>query len=525
MHLTDIDSSVYATMMAAEIDNVEDKGLKTDDPDVNAAIDVISEEVSNNVGDIERKSDQTEEEYKQMICERVAEAYNKVKRSGKLDVCFERLDNVAKQLGANISKSFSILASDVSTTVDTLASDITTAANNELDATGATDPDAAVLEMKLNLCKWDTMLATFGGEEVIVDNYKDITNTSPNYNVETAINTVDSHLTEIDSIPVDEETAKEIVERIVDKDETAKKDVETMYRAITNKYSLKSFTKTLFSYNVRNHKYGKAIKEFRVYCERYLPILQKFKNTALNVSDATFEQMHKNMDKVLAVFELGAYTMLTLRKAFNKANTVLVDENVANEDILDNMEKNGEGISNAELAAYVQVYHTLPNKALPAMGINGRDVKLFGKKALETCKLNHIELVQNVAREQRKTMKAIAQDKLLAYVESLDESFLPKGIVRNDFIKGIKNTTLNTFNRHVFTTADHNLQSCLYDFILDTKYKGTQLKNIHKRYGELMTQKIMESEDDAVSNEDLDNIENTVATELAVGFINNLLHK
>ena len=235
--------------------------------------------------------------------------------------------------------------------------------------------------------------------------------------------------------------------------------------------------------------------------------------------------MHKNMDKVLAVFELGAYTMVSLRKAFNKVNTVLVDENVANEDVLDEMEKNGEGVSNTELAAYVQVYHTLPNKAFPSMGINGKDVKTFGKKAVETCKLKHIELVQNVAREQRKTMKVVAQEKLLAYVESLDESFLPKGILRSDFVKGVKNTTLNTFNRRVFTTPDHNLQSCLYDFVLDTKYKGTLLKDIHKRYGELMTKKVMEAEEDSISETDLDNVENEVATELVVNFLNKLFHK
>ena len=333
MNVTEVDSSVYATLMAAEIDEVTDGGLKSDNPDVNAAIDVISEEVNNEVGDVERHPGQTDEEYKQMICERVADAYNKIKKSGKLDVCFDRLDSISKQLGTNIIKSFNVLANDVSGTVDSLAEDITNSANNELDADGVTDPNAAVPEMHINLCKWDTLFATFGGEEVIADNYKDISGVSPDYKVERAIDTAESHLTEIDSVPVDKDTAKDIVDRIVDGDETKQKDVETMYRAITDQYSLKVFTKSLFSYNVRNHKYGKAIKEFRVYCERYLPILQQFKTTPLNVSDATFDHLHKNMDKVLAVFELGAYTMLSLRKAFNKVNTVLVDENVANEDV------------------------------------------------------------------------------------------------------------------------------------------------------------------------------------------------
>lgn len=525
MNFTDVNSSVYAAMLAAEIDEVADNGLKSDNPEVNSAIDVITEEVENVAGDLERKDGQTDEEYKQMICERIGTAYDKIKRSGRLDACFDRLDSIAKQLGTHISQSFSILANDVTEDVNNLEEDITAETNNELDADGVTDPKADTPEMMLNLCKWDTLFATFGGEEVIAGNYKDITGAEPTYNVDNAVEVADSHLTEIDSVPVDKETAEEIVDRVSYDDETTKKDVETMYRAITNKYSLQTLTRNMYSYNVRNHKYGKAIKDFRVCCERYLPILQKFKKSQFNVSDSVFEQIHKNMDKVLAVFELGAYTMLSLRRALNRAHTVLVDENVANEDVLDEMEKNGEGIDNAELAAYVQVYHTIPNKAFPAMGINGKDVKMFGRKALETCRLNHIELVQNAARQQRKTMKFVATNKLLAYVESLDSSFIPKGMTKADYVKGIKNTSLDKFNRQVFTTEDHNLQSCLYDFVLDTKYRGTLLKDIHNRYGELMTKKVLEADEDSISNTDLDNVENEVATELAVNFINKLFHK
>jgi hypothetical protein len=61
--------------------------------------------------------------------------------------------------------------------------------------------------------------------------------------------------------------------------------------------------------------------------------------------------------------------------------------------------------------------------------------------------------------------------------------------------------------------------------VLDTKYKGTLLKDIHKRYGELMTKKVMEAEEDSISETDLDNVENEVATELVVNFLNKLFHK
>ena len=97
MNLVDVDSGVYATMMAAEINDVADAELGSGDPEVNSAIDVITEEVTNSTGDIERKEGQTDEEYKQMVCEIVGAAYNRLKKSGKLDACFDRLDAISKK--------------------------------------------------------------------------------------------------------------------------------------------------------------------------------------------------------------------------------------------------------------------------------------------------------------------------------------------------------------------------------------------------------------------------------------------
>ena len=77
MNLVDVDSGVYATMMAAEINDVADAELGSGDPEINSAIDVITEEVTNSTGDIERKEGQTDEEYKQMVCEIVGAAYNR----------------------------------------------------------------------------------------------------------------------------------------------------------------------------------------------------------------------------------------------------------------------------------------------------------------------------------------------------------------------------------------------------------------------------------------------------------------
>ena len=85
MKIAEVNDDVYITMLAENITEVSDDNvIESNDPEINAATTVIADEVSNEVGDIKREEGQTDEEFQQMICRRVGEAYAKIKRSGKL---------------------------------------------------------------------------------------------------------------------------------------------------------------------------------------------------------------------------------------------------------------------------------------------------------------------------------------------------------------------------------------------------------------------------------------------------------
>ena len=114
MKIAEVNDDVYITMLAENITEVSDDNvIESNDPEINAATTVIADEVSNEVGDIKREEGQTDEEFQQMICRRVGEAYAKIKRSGKLTACFDKLDEIATRLGTNISLAFTTLGSDV----------------------------------------------------------------------------------------------------------------------------------------------------------------------------------------------------------------------------------------------------------------------------------------------------------------------------------------------------------------------------------------------------------------------------
>lgn len=523
MRMTDVNDDVYITMLAEEIEDVSDENtVESSDPGVCAVIAVITDNVDDETGDIEREEGQTDEEFQQMVCKKVGEAYARVKQSGRIDACFEKLDTIARRLGSNISLVFSTLAGDVMTDVNSLEKDITDDTSVEMYADTNIDTG---MELHTTRCNWDMLFATFGGEEEVAGAFKDATGAEPSYNTEVATEIADGHIAEIDSVPVNHDTAEEIVDRVAYADESTRKDVEMLYRAITNPYSLKTLIRTMYTDNLRQHKYGKAIKSFQYAVDRYLPILYRFKKTTLNVPDQLLEQLHNNMDKVLLAFNLGAYSMMSLRKSLQRSHSILLDENVLNEDVADEATEEGEGVSEPELAAYLHVYHTEPNRPLPAMGINIRDVRLFGKRAIQECELNRTKKIADAAVNQHKTMANVAVKKLLAFTESLDDKYLPKGMTHTDYVKAIKNTTLNRFSRHVFTTEDHNLQSCLFDFVLDTKYQSPVLKMVHQRFGELAHDAISQSDGEALREDELNNIDNKVAIELSVDFIDKLLSR
>lgn len=523
MRTSDVNDDVYIAMLADDITAVSDENtIESNDPSVNSVTTVIADDVANEVGDIKREEGQTDEEFQQMVCRKVGEAYTRVKESGRLSACFDRLDAIASGLGSNISHVFNTLSSNVMRDIKMLEEDIVD--NTNLEVYADTNLDNG-LELNTTKCNWDMLFTTFGGEEEIAAGYKDITGAAPSYNTEVATEIADGHIAEIDSVPVDSRTAEEIVDRVAYNDESTRPDVETMYRAITNPYSLKTLIRTMYTDNLRNHKYGKAIKDFKFAVNKYLPILQQFKKTELNVTDKVSDQLHRNMDKVLVAFNLGAYAMLSLRKSLLRSHSVLLDEDMINEDVINEANDNDEGISEPELAAYVNVYHKSVGKPLPAMGIDIRDVRLFGKKAVKQCELNQSKKIADTATNQRRIMKDVAVRKLLAFTESLDDKFIPKGMTRSDYIKAVKNTSLDTFARKVFTTEDHNLQSSLFDFVLDTKYHSPILKTVHRRFSELAHDAVFDSTDDKLRNEDLNNIDNKVAIELSAEFINNLLSK
>ena len=71
--------------------------------------------------------------------------------------------------------------------------------------------------------------------------------------------------------------------------------------------------------------------------------------------------------------------------------------------------------------------------------------------------------------------------------------------------------------------SDQNLQSLLYDFIIDVKYPNSKLKAVNQMFSEAAADVMREHEEDGVDEKDLKMVDSTVATKLAVQTINDIV--
>ena len=133
--------------------------------------------------------------------------------------------------------------------------------------------------------------------------------------------------------------------------------------------------------------------------------------------------------------------------------------------------------------------------------------------------------LNNAAHYQRKATLDAAENVCLEYLKHIDTKFIPKGLSVNDFVKG-NERHVRKLAKNLFSTNDNNLQSSLYEFVLDTKYPGTVLKDVHHRFGALAQKAVSSAhEGENVSNEALNMINNEVATEMSIKFISNKLFR
>lgn len=327
MKFEEVDSGVYSEMLSSDIEQLEDTEVKTSDPQLKTALEVITNTTFRNLklsdNDLRRISDPHKRAA--FIVQRVADAYTKTKKNTNLQPCFDIVNAVTDAIGGHISSTFSTLSGEVAREADAVEKKIDDKTEKTVQNANSTEDTLGKgknqKKLALKRVKWDALLNRFGGTEVIASNLKDYTKMTPTFNVDEAIAIGDSVNNTEEDIQLDKDTANDVQNRVAEnisvpkeQEDELKEATADMYKVITSNYHMHNFMYSMYLKDLNNRKYGKAILNFTQGVRKYLPILQAYKKTELNVSDTYFNKLHKNMDTVLMNFEIGAYAMASLRK-------------------------------------------------------------------------------------------------------------------------------------------------------------------------------------------------------------------
>lgn len=533
MNVEEVDSGVYSEMLGPDIDKLENTEVKTADPQLMKAIQIITNSVLRNLKlDSQRLRTFTDrEEANRYIIANVANVYNRVKKNQNLLPCFAIVNAVTGMIGNHVGTAFSTLSGEVAHDAEKLEQNIDEGTEEVLEDEGVTGEKAdEAPQLKLQRVKWDSIINRFGGLEVLTDNIRDYSKLSATLDVDEAIAIGDSVNNTEEDVELDKETAKDVQERVVEninvpenKEAEVKEATAEMYKVITSNYHMHNFMYTLYMKALKDRRYGRAILDFSEGVKKYLPILQAFKKTALNVSDEHFDKLHKNMDVVLMNFEVGAYAMASIRKRMMEKNTILLDEGVVNPDVEEKEAEEGAPINDTAMAVYFHGFCDGDHAKIPVLGVKASDIRLYKDKAANVIKEQRLAKKANLSAYQSKAKLQATEKALYGYLESIDSSFVPKGLTRSDFIKGHLGSSAQKVLHQMNNNGNKSLQGLLYDFVIDVKYPTSKLKALSNLFSDTVADTMREHENDGVDDKDLEMIDSTVATKMVVKTLDDLI--
>lgn len=529
MAICDVNSKIFAELLSSNINALPNLSIKTNNPEINSALTIIEERVIAKVRTIlnnQLPDGVDDEERTKQICSWVGAVYQQLKDSHEIDTCFSKITDLANNLSTSINQLFNTLSYNVTSDVQELNKQIEEDTQDILEQNGInTDGTLAEPNMYFKRCNWNKLINEFGGPEVIGQNYSDVTHMAATFNVDDAAEAGDSYVNDEPDISIDSETADDSINRVAEATGEPKEVVTEMYTALTRNYTKKNMFYELYLGKLEHGDYAGAALSIQSHISRMQHLVDGFRKTPLNVPNKVFDQIHANVDKMQQSINLAVYAYASIRKKYNDVKSVLITEDLANEDVLDTAAEEGTPVDEASMYTYVHAYYGTDGQPFPKTGIRLADIQTGSKAAKAMYDEKRQAKLNNAAHYQRKATLDAAENVCLEYLKHIDTKFIPKGLSVNDFVKG-NERHVRKLAKNLFSTNDNNLQSSLYEFVLDTKYPGTVLKDVHHRFGALAQKAVSSAhEGENVSNEALNMINNEVAAEMSTNFINDKLFR
>lgn len=479
---------------------------------INPSVSVISNVVDMIAQKVEMECELSKKPFSPEL---VIKMYDKVKQDKNNGTLFEKLDDVSKKLGANILNVFNTIQYEVKPTVDKLQSEILAMTNKILGDDEVVD-DEGNSTVEVVDENTEEVIEEAGGSEEAEECFKSATKMNSGFDSVVRLY-LDKKL-EVESITPDEvgeETIKESITNI-DTESQIKEDAATeAWNLISNSYNLRKFMYELCADSAKNGNYFKCVTNIKHAVNVVKPALLAWKKTFVNTTDKINEKIHANIDKALTVITTGLYTLNQINKIYKDKNTIVLT--VDDKKILVNRENmKANNLTNDDVVKHLRVKYFSSHRNIPSTGISAREILSSKEKVSKTYEADLNTRKLRALSNRHSAMASAMKSVLTTYLENTDPTKLPNGVDGKLFAKH-NASIINSFAKRLESKNDTNLQSSIFDFVIDMWHRNTPVAKAHKLFGQEVVNHL--KLEPSMEDMHIKMIDTSVAVDIATDFI------
>lgn len=490
----------------------EDFIQSTPNLSVNPSVSVISNVVDMLQHKIEMACDL---EKREITPSAIIEMYSKMKKDPTNSVLFDKLDDVANQLGSNITGVFNTIQYSVKPTVDKLHSDITNMVTRIMSEDEVVDEEGKSTVEVVDDDPSET-IENLGGAEEVEECFK--SNTKMNGGFSSVVRLYLDRKFAVENITdteVGDDVLKEGIKNVETESNVEEEAATEAWNLISNNYNLKQFMFELCADSAKNGNYYKCVSNMKHAVKVIKPAVLAWRKTFLNVTDKVNEKVQRNIDNVLSVIEAGAYTLNIINKLYDKHSTIVMKVD-GNKVVVNRNNMRANMLTDEDVTKHLRIKYFSKNRTVPSLGINAKEIvsnkDKVAKEFEEDTNMLHARLIQNRRSATVKAMRSV----LSSYLENTDPTKLPAGVNGTVFARQ-NSPIIDKYANRLEANSDRNLQSSLFDFVIEMWHRNTPVAKAHSLFGkEVVKQLELEP---ALEDMHIKMIDTVVAASIASDFI------
>lgn len=467
------DAGVLAGYLREEVDQMPNVKFKPEVVDIAPSANAI-------IGAIDVKTESSAKDAldKPALLEQVLSSYNSLRACPEHTSYFEAIRSLSSELGTQVTNIFNTLTSVIAPDVEQLINSIKERAHQILLESGNEVVANESLECNFNVMQWSKYFKMLGGIESINSVYQSNYGYPLTYGVSDLTYVMSK--VGIKDIHIHPETKEDILARVMKKAGNAKQRaaVTHFFEMLTDSYSFNTVRGMTLNEIAFASSLGTGVKNICKCLENLRPAAAMFKATPLDITDKMRDDFAENMKSVDQLFNLMGAGLAVARKNYEHA--LVIDNDMLNGDVAGEFEEAGG--TQEDVAKYMRAAFRGQKMEIPALGIDSQTILENKEQVNATYDLESAAKLKNAESIQASAMTQAATEVLEQYLYDVPESSLAEGETKEQFIS-TNRALISTHVAQLNASADKNLSSMLFSFIINLLYRNTMIGTAHEILG------------------------------------------